>query len=372
VVRRSTDRPEIAQKFVSLRVDSGDLERIVGEDISSVTRCMKGEERALLFCNSRDECDRMASLFGWMPYHSSISADERSESMKLWKDGTTLGLVSMSVLNYCFDYPNVAYVFHLGPPTDAVDYYQAIDRLAQAGGVGASNVYFDPSLLRKPKDSSIDRFGKLVIYDVMHDTSLCRRLRLGFFLDGVGVPCAMLAGAELCDICAAQSSTTRPNSGLQRIPGDLVITSLPVDVMQPSAPLRLLPDPIAQPAPTASFSHHLAAANACLTFGKSKPTSEEEFGLYVRIACDRLAKSCVNCWCHGLEYHSHTLSECRLMAIGGGLQKWTGSLRFPAGVCFYCGCPQKVCLILYSLNWKLFMVFTDDLFGGLESETSSA
>jgi superfamily II DNA helicase RecQ len=225
VVRRSTDRPEIAQKFVSLRVDSGDLERIVSEEISSIARCMKGTERALLFCNSRDECDRMASLLGWMPYHSSIAGDDRSESMKLWKNGTTLGLVSTSMLNCCLDYHNVPYIFHLGPPRDAVDYYQAIGRSARAGGVGTSIVYFNPLSLRKPKSGGIDRFGELVIYDMMHDTSLCRRLRPSFFLDGVGVPCAMLAGAELCDICAAQSNVARPNPGLRRIPGYLVTKS---------------------------------------------------------------------------------------------------------------------------------------------------
>jgi hypothetical protein len=137
--------------------------------------------------------------------------------------------------------------------------------------------------------------------------------------------------------------------GLHRIPVELApMSHLQTDL----STSHLFPSPINQPAPSASFSHHLAAANACLAFGKATPTSDEELGRYIHVACNVLAKSCVNCWCHGFEYYSHTLAECDLYSFGKNdeeWQQWVKLLRFPVGCCFYCGCPQKVCL--YHAYW---------------------
>jgi superfamily II DNA helicase RecQ len=130
VLRRGTDRPEIAQAMMPIPVREGDFEEAVANRVILATCLFKDDERALLFCNSRDECDRMGRWLGWRPYHSSVSTEECSEAMKLWKDGAVIGLVCTSMLNCCLDYPHIRYVFHLGPPRDVVDYYQAIGRAA--------------------------------------------------------------------------------------------------------------------------------------------------------------------------------------------------------------------------------------------------
>ena len=349
VLRRSTDRPEISQKMIPIRdSDCGDFEERVAKHITSTITFSNKAERALLFCNSRDECDRMARLLGWEPYHSSISIEGRSEGKKLWKSGAVLGLACTSMLNCCLDYPYVNYVFHLGSPRDAVDYYQAIGRAARAGGVGESIVYFDPASLEKPVDiSGNDLFGKQIIYDMLHDRLLCRRLRPGFFLDGIGVPCVMLPGAQLCDVCSAQLNCEQRDPGLHRIPDDLAPSSIqtrgPIDAR---TRLALLSDPLKQPAPSASFGTHLAAANSCLAFGNARTTCAEELGGIIRTACDNLAKSCIACWSSGLEYHSHSLNECRWGRIelrSEKWKKWVKALRLPVGCCFFCGCPRKVC-----------------------------
>ncbi len=345
VVRRSTDRPEISQKMIAIRAYHGEFEQTVAENIKTTITFSNKTERALLFCNSRDESDRMVELLGWKPYHSSVSIEERSEWKKLWEDGGVLGLVCTSMLNCCLDYSDVRYVFHLGSPRDVVDYYQAIGRAGRSGGVGEAIVYFNPALLNKliGLSANDDLFGKQTIYDMLRDGSLCRRLRPGFFLDGIGVPCAMLPHAQLCDICSLQFTSEHPDQGLHCIPGDLAPPALPSPDAQKQ--LTLVPDPLKEPAPSASFAIHLAAANSCLVFGKAGFTRAEELGGFIRTAGDNLAKSCVNCWSHGLEYHSHHLGECRwrpfeLLSEKWG--EWRKTLRLPVGCCFYCGCPQKV------------------------------
>jgi hypothetical protein len=349
VLRRSTDRPEISQEMIPIRAGQEDFERTVANDITSVVSFSNAAERALLFCNSRDECNRMAKLLGWKSYHSSVSIEDRSEVMQLWKDGSVQGLACTSMLNCCLDYPHVSCVFHLGPPRDIVDYYQAIGRGARAGGIARSIVYFNPASLQKPASiSGNDIFGKQVIYDMLHDTSLCRRLRPGFFLDGVSVPCAMLPGAQLCDICTSQLSCQNPDTGLHRVP-DYLAPSRRVDIVPPcktKQQITALPNPLNQPAPLASFATRLAAANSCLAFGKTGSTRDKELGCLIHTASDNLAKSCVNCWSSGLEYHSHPLAECHLSPpglCGKTWKKWLKDFRLPNGCCFYCGCPQKVC-----------------------------
>jgi hypothetical protein len=385
VLRRSTDRPEISQAMIPVQADLCDFEEIVAKNVASATRLLKDAERGLLFCNSRDECDRMAKLLGWRPYHSSISIEERSEAMKLWKGGAVVGLVCTSMLNCCLDYPYVRYVFHLGPPRDVVDYYQAIGRAARAGGIGTAVVYFNPAFLWKPAGDGNDPFGRRIIYDMLCDASLCRRLRPGFFLDGIGVPCVMLPHAQLCDLCMAQSSCQLPDSGLRPIPDHLaptlpscrlnLNTLEPCKPAEPPAQLALLPNPLNQPAPSATFANHLAAANACLAFGRVRSTHTEDLARSIRIACDNLAKSCVICWSNGFEYHSHCLAECHWRPIGlcdENWRKWESTLRLPVGCCFYCGCPQKVRTCYTTVAQSSSNILLDGLCDGFWSEASCA
>lgn len=371
VLRRSTDRPEISQEAMPIQAKTGNFEEIVAKNITSATSLLKGTERALLFCNSRDECDRMVRLLpeGWKPYHSSISVEERSEEMKLWKDGALVfGFAATSMLNCCLDYPNIRYVFHLGPPRDVIDYHQAIGRSARAGGIGKSIIYFDPASLKKPMGD--DPFGRGVIYDMLCDTSLCRRLRPSFFLDGIGIPCVMLPSAQLCDICMAQSSSQFPDPGLCRIP-DHLAPRIPVDTPAQHAQLKPQFNQRNQPAPSATFATHLAAANASLVSEVVRPTKIEESGHSIRLTCEGLTRSCVSCWCNGLEHRSHRLDKCPLRSDEfDNWQKWASKLRLPVGCCFYCGCPQKVRSRGQIPSYSSSDGSLDDLFSGFGSETS--
>ena len=357
VLRQRTDRPEIAQKW--LPVCSKDLEKTVAEKIGLLTREFQGPDRGLLFCLSHDECDRMADLLGWRPYHASVSSDKRVESMRLWITGGVMGLACTSMLNCCLDYPSVRAVFHLGPPRDPIDYYQAIGRAARNGEPALSVVYFDPNSRRKLNED--DRFGSSVVDAMLSDDHTCRRLRPAMFLDGVAVPCSMLPGAQLCDVCEAQACQPPPKSGPMCFPSDLLaaksgspdmgsaskdaFSSKPLRWHQhsasslPSAPTN----PLNHPAPLGTFGNHVAASQASLA--PISTCDPDQTGPKIRVACQALAKSCVSCWFHGLEYHSHCLAECPRNREGTVRPEWSRldrHLKLPVGFCFYCGCSLKV------------------------------
>jgi hypothetical protein len=361
VIRRSTDRPEIAQRMVAM--SSKDMEKDVAADIKSITQQFRKQDRALLFCLSHNECDRMAELLDWKPYHASIPLEERARYMKMWRDGEICGLASTSMLNCCLDYPGVRSVFHMRPPRDVIDYCQAIGRAARNGEAGQSIVYFDPSRLKRPQGE--DPYGDCVIYDMLTDNSTCRRLRSAMFLDGSAVTCAMLPAPQLCDVCEGEATRAPPEGGPSRFPSHLVsaLVKLPDTGSPTTSVLRPAPavsigesaqnhqaqasNPFranlsGQPAPLATFGNHFAAAQAAM---KRVPNPSEESGLIIRNACQALMKSCVHCWAYGVEYHSHELAGCALHKINEAhpqWKTWRKLLKFPAGCCFFCGCPTTV------------------------------
>jgi len=74
VLHCDTDQPEIAHRMIP--VHSKDMEKtFAGNILSFIQRNFGVEDHALLFCWSHEECDRMAELLGWEPYHVSISLD---------------------------------------------------------------------------------------------------------------------------------------------------------------------------------------------------------------------------------------------------------------------------------------------------------
>jgi len=345
-------------------VTSVDIEKTVADQILSLTPKFGGADRALLFCWSRDECDRMGVLLNWKAYHSSISPDERSENKQLWLRGESVGLVCTSMLNCCLDYPSVRYVFHLSAPRDATDYNQAIGRCARDGRPGYAIVYFDPRRLKKITGD--DWFGANVIYDTLQDNTTCRRLRVGMFFDGVSVPCVMISGAQLCDICEAQLSQVPPETGPVRFPSNLLpdletsktlvdncdrrenSTSSSSKLSLISLPNRAqslatrLNNPLNHPAPSASFGSHFAAAQSSVAHLSTKPS--DEYLKQIHAALQMLAKCCVYCWSQDFEYDTHSLCHCAYYANNRSpmWKIWTKQLKFPVGCCFFCGCPLKV------------------------------
>ena len=370
VLRQCTDRPEIAQKMIPL--PAADIEKVVAQKISSLTRDLERTDRALLFCLSRDECDRMAMLLKWKPYHSGISLEDRAESKKQWHRGEDVGLVCSSMLNCCLDYPSVRFVFHLGPPRDATDYYQAIGRCARDGKPGHAITYFHPGDLKKFRGD--DWFGANAIYDMFCDHTICRRICLGIFFDGTSLPCPMIPGAQLCDVCDTQLSQAPPKTGPARFPSylipesnDAVFLAIRRDVVEdrscgpsrmstthisaslPSpgnvetvTPSFTLNNPSNHPAPSATFGNHFSAAHASTKCNVMKPS--EQHLQQIHMSCQILANCCPYCWSQDLPYDTHRLRECPYYVNERSQlwRSWKKLLRLPAGCCFFCGCPSKV------------------------------
>lgn len=340
VLRQATDRPEISQHFIPLYNirDETTFEQEVSRRITDLAGRLQPQERMLLFCLSHGQCDRLATLLNWHPYHSHVTREDRSKSMDAWQRGSIVGLAATSMLNCCLDYPHVRYVFHLGLPRDAMDYYQAIGRCARDEAKGISHVYYDPNDMGSAAPRQ-DPFGRGVIMQMARKDTVCRRVRPGKFLDGFSAPCILLKKGVFCDNCESAASSA-PNIS------DTTGTGIP------TAPLI---DNTASSTQT-PFPVILSAAYAA-TYAAERPTGEG-IGDVIMRACEVLDKCCTYCWIAGSSSGTnHTLDQCtkseniRLSKDYG--QDWIDKLTLPRGYCFYCGCSQRVSFPIFELHAAL-------------------
>jgi hypothetical protein len=225
VLRRNSERPEIAHRMIPLETPDSDFEDVVAQRIEEQLEKLKGRERILLFCNSRAECDRMAKKLGWRAYHSDIPIADRSHHMQEWLAGEKIGLSCTSMLNCCLDYPAVRIVVHLRIPRDAIDYCQGVGRASRDGSPGWSFVFFNINQCRKITGE--DPFGRAAMHETLKDGSTCRRLRIALFLDGTAIPCTMLPNGQLCDVCERQLIQAPPSDGPMVFPTHLLPRQLP-------------------------------------------------------------------------------------------------------------------------------------------------
>ena len=212
VLRRTTERPEIVHRMVA--TGQTNFEAKVAAQILDLTCHLAENERMLLFCLSRPECDRMAALLKWPAYHSDISLAMRASHLHQWRQGIVIGMACTAMLNCCLDYPSVRYAFHLGIPRDSVDFWQAIGRVSRDGQGGESIVYFNPAKCRKIRGQ--DDFGEAAIHETLRDNSVCRPYRILQFLDGHAKPCMMHSNGRLCDVCEAGTRLSSSDSKQRR------------------------------------------------------------------------------------------------------------------------------------------------------------
>ncbi|KAG5223759.1 P-loop containing nucleoside triphosphate hydrolase protein [Salix suchowensis] len=344
-LRQPCDRAEIAHSVTEVPTStSSEFEEAVAIQITTAVKELQGT------------CDRMAELLGWLPYHSSITAQDRSINLRAWREGRIQGLSCTSMLNCCLDYPAVRFIFHLGQPRDVVDYWQAVGRSSRDGDPGRSIIFVPPlDQVKQFKAGVDDVFGTLVIAKMIYD-HICRRLHPVTFLDGHAVTCSMLPLAQMCDVCFQQfqqlASGTLPQFDASyhsphRRPSTSLIkpTSPPVN---PLHALSVLPThPLRQPAPQASFANRLLAAWKVLESRHEQRTSASvTIALLVLKACRSLCTICVACWFHGalLQSQSHRLQDCERHGNffrTPAWDLWKKELRLPVGCCYFCGCPQK-------------------------------
>lgn len=163
-----------------------------------------GDGKVVLFCTSRQRCDRLAEELCCGKYYST--APNKREDLKKWESGESRVLVATGALGAGVDVSKVVDVVHVGKPWTYKDFSQESGRGGRANETVVSVVFIEPWELRRGEgEKTLD---EITLQEYL-TTKGCRRKPGSRFLDGqdLETTCAGVDG-ERCDNCRAEYSMT--------------------------------------------------------------------------------------------------------------------------------------------------------------------
>lgn len=122
----------------------------------AVVRLIEGEnpEKAIIFCRTRMEVDRLSTFFVACGYsakglHGDMEQPQRDEVMKSFRNNTISILVATDVAARGLDVADVTHVFNFHIPFDSKSYVHRIGRTGRAGKSGRAITLVTPVEFRK-------------------------------------------------------------------------------------------------------------------------------------------------------------------------------------------------------------------------------
>lgn len=167
---------------------------------------MAGNEKGVVYCRSKAQCESLAERIGCTFHHSGMPDERRRDVRDAWAAGRGhRWIIATSGLGTGIDIAGIVAVIHAEQPYGLVDFVQQTGRGARrADEVVESTIVHDG---RPPRENEHQDWVGMCNEAEMRafvSTSGCRRAVLGAFMDGVGGEvCGHIPGAIPCDRCSA-------------------------------------------------------------------------------------------------------------------------------------------------------------------------
>jgi hypothetical protein len=328
-------------------------------------------EGIIIFCNTVSDAESLASALDIMLLHGQLDSETFDDRIAQLRTRTVRSAVATSVLGVAFDVPDIRYVLQFRTPRSADDHEQQTGRCGRDGKlawvytfVGSDDTY------KLPPEP--DYWGVEAVRLHTTDTQICRRARTDLALHGITRTCVELQPCHYCDICARDSQlhdgtihtpSAYPSSLIQKYLTPIA-TQPDVSTFSESIASSSFKEPVlktntpifttsisTQPPSSQSTEIQISTQYSQSAFPSSlhppHPHSQELLAL--RNALDHFASTCIDCWLHRRsEVQNHSFEHCQfgLHAVPQ-YTNWVSSLRFSDGTCFGCGCPQRVCILIF-------------------------
>jgi Lhr-like helicase len=161
----------------------------------------------IIFVRAQSESTRLANLLGGVACHSDLTPQQIDNVLRELRVGSIRIVVATTILGVALNVPSISHVIHFGYPWDFLSYTQESGRSGRIREAKAWSTILVPFSAAKPKYPEPDPFGVRLMTDWIHQDTICRRIGLMTFNDGVAEPCAALDGGitHLCDVCQALS-----------------------------------------------------------------------------------------------------------------------------------------------------------------------
>jgi superfamily II DNA helicase RecQ len=199
-IRSTTPRPEISYRVHRVK-SLNDAIQAIKQDTQKVLE-YTGKERALIFCKTVGDGEKMASAVNSYCYHASLPEDRKLKIFNAFLEGNIHIGVATSSWSVGLDLPSIRDVYHLGFPRNFLEFYQVAGRAARDGLISICNVYYtDDDNVIEIIENEDDPYGAILVQRWCKDSTQCRREVPSLFLDGIAYKCSDFPNAALCDVC---------------------------------------------------------------------------------------------------------------------------------------------------------------------------
>lgn len=135
-----------------------------------LTKYLKEEGRAIIFTNTKSECETVSDSLSRIIYTKVLNGDvsqaQRERVFNMYKSGKLRCLVATNVAARGLDFPQVDLVIQLGPPQEIESYVHRAGRTARAGNSGVCLTFYtrrDNFMMSKISSSTGAMFESLPI-----------------------------------------------------------------------------------------------------------------------------------------------------------------------------------------------------------------
>lgn len=129
-------------------------------------------------------------------FESNTAQDEKMRMLDEFRRGVSQVLVATAAFGAGIDIGTVDVVVHAGSPRSMVDFVQESGR-AGRGSLWALSIVFRSFEVQVNSDSH----GEKEMHEWLHRPSICRRIGISDYMDGMRMTCSGLPNGNLCDTC---------------------------------------------------------------------------------------------------------------------------------------------------------------------------
>ena len=203
IIRAETTKRNIRYRVVRVKRRDEVQEEVI-RVVLRLEKGMEGDQKGVVYCRSKEDCELLAEKLGCDFYHAGITDEKvRKERLQRWikGEGNNRWIVATTALGTGIDIPGVVGIVHMEQPYGLVDFVQQTGRGGRREGeVMESVVVMDERRAwRNQTSGDIEQLNNQAM-DWFVESVDCRRVSLGVFMEGEGKDCQELE-AERCDRC---------------------------------------------------------------------------------------------------------------------------------------------------------------------------
>jgi hypothetical protein len=209
-IRAPTTRPNLRYQVIQFENRLSHITKFaisVAKHLQTTT--FTEDSRGIIYCTDIPTTNAVAASFNNCKSHSEMENSERLHHQNAWYEGHQQWMVATSGFLHGIDHPDVGAIIFINIPYGAINIEQGAGRAGRNGMpanvilLNSTNVHF--AMRDGQSDPQCIEAATLWARTVEE----CRRYLMTLLMDGRGIRCGDLPGAEKCDTCDPDTELLR-------------------------------------------------------------------------------------------------------------------------------------------------------------------